>query len=74
MMTTTSIGALYVGRLIIGIGNGFLMTFSQLYIQVRSHCVVRFRQIPFPPCFTFIFAFTEESFKRNVRLRDIVDR
>lgn len=35
-MTTTSIGALYVGRLIIGLGNGILLTFSQLYIQVRS--------------------------------------
>lgn len=34
MMTTTSIGALYAGRLIIGLGNGLLMTFAQLYIQV----------------------------------------
>ncbi|KAL1982366.1 hypothetical protein VTN96DRAFT_1397 [Rasamsonia emersonii] len=33
MMTTTSIGALYAGRLIIGLGNGLLMTFAQLYIQ-----------------------------------------
>jgi len=36
MMTTTSIGALYAGRLIIGLANGLFMTFSQLYIQV-SH-------------------------------------
>ncbi|OOQ88800.1 general alpha-glucoside permease [Penicillium brasilianum] len=36
MMTTDSIGGLYAGRLIIGIGNGFLMTFSQLYIQECS--------------------------------------
>jgi len=34
MMTTTNMGGLYAGRLIIGLGNGFLMTFSQLYIQV----------------------------------------
>lgn len=34
MMTTTSIGGLYAGRLVLGLGNGFLMTFSQLYIQV----------------------------------------
>ncbi|KAJ5815203.1 Maltose permease [Penicillium riverlandense] len=36
MMTTSSIGGLYAGRLIIGVGNGFLMTFSQLYIQECS--------------------------------------
>lgn len=35
MMTTDSIAGLYAGRLVIGLGNGFLMTFSQLYIQVR---------------------------------------
>lgn len=34
MMTTSTIGGLYAGRLVIGVGNGFLMTFSQLYIQV----------------------------------------
>jgi len=34
MMTTDTIGGLYAGRFIIGVGNGFLMTFSQLYIQV----------------------------------------
>lgn len=34
MMTDATIGGLYAGRLIIGLGNGFLMTFSQLYIQV----------------------------------------
>lgn len=33
MMTTDSIGALYVGRLFIGIANGFFMTFSQLWLQ-----------------------------------------
>jgi len=33
MMTTTTIGGLYAGRLLIGIANGLFMTFSQLYIQ-----------------------------------------
>lgn len=33
MQATTSIGALYAGRLIIGLGNGLLMTHAQLYIQ-----------------------------------------
>ncbi|KAL9109690.1 MAG: hypothetical protein Q9227_005728 [Pyrenula ochraceoflavens] len=36
MMVSTSLGALYAGRLILGIGNGFFMTFSQLYIQECS--------------------------------------
>ncbi|KAJ6014955.1 Maltose permease [Penicillium herquei] len=36
MMTTDTIGGLYAGRLVIGLGNGFLMTFSQLYIQECS--------------------------------------
>lgn len=36
MMATTSIGALYFGRLCLGIGNGLFMTFSQLYIQEVS--------------------------------------
>jgi MFS transporter, SP family, sugar:H+ symporter len=36
MMGTTSIGALYVGRLFIGLANGLFMTFSQLYIQECS--------------------------------------
>jgi predicted MFS family arabinose efflux permease len=43
MMTTSSIGALYAGRLIIGLGNGLLMTFSQLYIQVRITCLTNFK-------------------------------
>lgn len=33
MMASTSIGAMYVGRLVIGLANGLFMTFSQLYIQ-----------------------------------------
>ncbi|CAI4218949.1 unnamed protein product [Parascedosporium putredinis] len=36
MMTTTHIGALYVGRLVIGLANGGLIIFSQLYIQEVS--------------------------------------
>lgn len=33
MMASTNIGAMYVGRLVIGLANGLFMTFSQLYIQ-----------------------------------------
>ena len=33
MMRTTSIGVLYFARLLIGIANGMLLTFSQLYLQ-----------------------------------------
>jgi len=36
MMATTNIGALYLGRLLIGLANGYFMTFSQLYIQESS--------------------------------------
>jgi len=36
MMATTSVAALYTGRLLIGIANGYFMTFSQLYIQETS--------------------------------------
>ncbi|KAI9687670.1 MAG: hypothetical protein M1820_010401 [Bogoriella megaspora] len=36
MMVTTSIGGLYAGRLILGLGNGCFMTFSQLYLQECS--------------------------------------
>lgn len=45
MMTTTNIAGLYAGRLLIGLANGLLMTFAQLYIHVclrrdssLSHC------------------------------------
>lgn len=34
MMASTDIGAVYFGRLLIGLANGMFMTFSQLYIQV----------------------------------------
>jgi MFS transporter, SP family, sugar:H+ symporter len=33
MMATTHLAGLYVGRLCIGLANGFFMTFSQLYLQ-----------------------------------------
>lgn len=36
MMGTTHLAGLYVGRLFIGLANGFFMTFSQLYLQVNS--------------------------------------
>ncbi|OTB09857.1 hypothetical protein K445DRAFT_17218 [Daldinia sp. EC12] len=36
MMTTTNINALYVGRLLNGLANGYFMTFSQLFIQESS--------------------------------------
>ena len=36
MMASEDIGALYAGRLLIGIANGYFMTFSQLYIQESS--------------------------------------
>lgn len=36
MMSTTHIGALYAGRFLIGLANGYFMTFSQLYIQESS--------------------------------------
>lgn len=33
MMASTNIGAIYFGRLLIGLANGMFMTFAQLYIQ-----------------------------------------
>jgi len=36
MMGTTHLAALYVGRLFLGLANGFFMTFSQLYLQEVS--------------------------------------
>lgn len=40
MMTTTSLAGLYAGRLLIGLANGWYMTYSQLYIQVRFPIVL----------------------------------
>ncbi|KAJ2894784.1 hypothetical protein MKZ38_007213 [Zalerion maritima] len=36
MMSTESVAALYVGRFLIGLANGYFMSFSQLYIQESS--------------------------------------
>ena len=36
MMATESVEALYAGRFLIGLANGYFMTFSQLYIQESS--------------------------------------
>ena len=41
MMTTENIGALYAGRFIIGLANGYFMTFAQLYIQESSPAAYR---------------------------------
>jgi MFS family permease len=41
MMTTESIGALYAGRFIIGLANGYFMTFAQLYLQECSTAELR---------------------------------
>lgn len=41
MMTTSHIGLLYFGRLLIGLGNGGFMTFSQLYLQESSPAIYR---------------------------------
>ena len=41
MMATEDIGALYAGRLIIGLANGYFMTFSQLYLQESSTAELR---------------------------------
>ena len=41
MMATTSIGALYFGRLLIGLANGLFMTFAQLYVQ--ETCPAQYR-------------------------------
>jgi MFS family permease len=41
MMTTDNIGALYAGRLTIGLANGYFMTFAQLYLQESSTAELR---------------------------------
>ncbi|KAK4505968.1 hypothetical protein PRZ48_003933 [Zasmidium cellare] len=41
MMADTSIGGLYAGRFIIGLGNGLFMSFSQLYLQEVSPATFR---------------------------------
>jgi MFS family permease len=58
MMTTTHIGALYVGRLLLGVANGALMTFSQLYIQETSPA--KYRGLFFT-CFSFSTSFVRQT-------------
>jgi predicted MFS family arabinose efflux permease len=41
MMATTTIGGLYAGRFLIGLANGWFMTFAQLYIQVRPNITLQ---------------------------------
>jgi MFS family permease len=41
MMTTDNIGAMYAGRFIIGLANGYFMTFAQLYLQECSTAELR---------------------------------
>lgn len=41
MMVTEDIASLYAGRLIIGLANGYFMTFSQLYLQESSTAELR---------------------------------
>ncbi|KAL5117086.1 hypothetical protein ACEQ8H_005045 [Pleosporales sp. CAS-2024a] len=41
MMTTDHIGALYVGRFVLGLANGYFMTFAQLYLQESSTAELR---------------------------------
>lgn len=41
MMTTEDIASLYAGRLIIGLANGYFMTFAQLYLQETSTAELR---------------------------------
>jgi MFS family permease len=58
MMTTEHIAALYVGRLVIGLANGYFMTFSQLYIQESS--TARYRGL-FLTGFQFFTSFVRVS-------------
>ncbi|PCH08778.1 hypothetical protein PENOC_012960 [Penicillium occitanis (nom. inval.)] len=54
MMTTDSIGALYAGRFIMGLGNGLLLTFAQLYIQEVAPARYRGVMISIFMCWTSI--------------------
>ncbi|KAJ9137477.1 Maltose permease [Pleurostoma richardsiae] len=54
MQTTTSLGGLYAGRLIIGLANGLLMTHAQLYIQECTPARYRGLAISVFQCWTSI--------------------
>ena len=62
MMTTESIEALYFGRLLIGLANGYFMTFSQLYIQESSPAKYRGLFLTF---FTFCTSFVSYTNLRH---------
>lgn len=59
MMATEHIGALYAGRFLIGLANGYFMTFSQLYIQESSPA--KYRGL-FLTCFQFFTSFVSFPF------------
>lgn len=65
MMATEDIGALYAGRFLIGLANGYFMTFSQLYIQESSPAKYR-------GWFLTIFQFFT-SFVSSTRLAGYID-
>jgi MFS family permease len=67
MMTTTSIGALYAGRLLIGLANGYFMTFSQLYIQESS--TAKYRGL-FLTLFQFFTSFVSIFFQLEAPVAD----
>ncbi|CAI6332850.1 unnamed protein product [Periconia digitata] len=52
MMTTTNLAGLYAGRLLIGLANGWYMTFSQLYIQESTPARYRGLMISVFQCWT----------------------
>ena len=62
MMATENIGALYFGRFLIGLANGYFMTFSQLYLQETSPARYRgWFLTAFQFCTTFVGAITTSS-------------
>ena len=63
MMATEDIGALYTGRLLIGLANGYFMTFSQLYIQESSPA--KYRGL-FLSVFQFCTSFVSPHLWRDV--------
>lgn len=68
MMTTTNIGALYVGRFVIGLANGYFMTFSQLYIQESS--IAKYRGL-FLTGFQFFTSLVSRTYPRIAPSIDI---
>lgn len=58
MMASENIGALYAGRLLIGLANGWFMTISQLYLQESSPA--KYRGL-FLTAFSFMTSFVSLS-------------